>query len=85
MCSSSNLYSGSNSLQQNVLTWLASETTEKFSGDIAPLITRLSSMNTAGFPTVSDYLGHISLGSEAFSANTNVTFYVPVLSIDVQA
>jgi hypothetical protein len=83
--SPSNLYSGQNDLQQTVLTWLASETTESFSSDIAPLITQLSSINNADFPTDSDFLGYMSLGSEAFSSNTNVTFYVPTLSIDIQA
>jgi hypothetical protein len=81
----SNLYSGQNDLQQTVLTWLASETTETFSGDIAPLITQLSSLNNVHVPTDSDFLGYMSLGSEAFSANTNITFYVPTLSIDIQA
>jgi hypothetical protein len=83
--SSSDLYYGQNSLQQNVLTWLASATTETFTGDITPLITQLTAMNKATFPTMSDFLGYMSLGSEAFSANNNVTFYVPTLSIDILA
>jgi hypothetical protein len=82
---SSNLFSGQNGLQQNVLTWLASDTTENFTGDIAPLITQLSAMNLADFPAESDFLGYFSFGSEAFSSNSNVTFSVPVLSVDIQA
>ncbi|RDW77852.1 hypothetical protein BP5796_05704 [Coleophoma crateriformis] len=79
-----NLYTGENSLNQTVLTWVAANATEIFSGDIAPLLTKLSAMNTT-FPTSSTYLGYLSFGSEAFSSNVNVTFSVPKLSIDVQS
>jgi hypothetical protein len=43
----------------------------------------MNTSNKSDFPTELDFLGYISLGSEAFSANTNVTFYVPTLSMDV--
>jgi len=80
-----NLYTGKNGLEQNVLTWVASETTEVFSGDIAPLLTGLSAISGADFPAASLFLGHLSIGSEAFSANVNVTFNMPILSIDLEA
>lgn len=81
----SSLYHGQNSLDQHVLTWAASEPTEKFNGDISPLITRLFTMTGTGFPDKSDYLGYMGLGSEALWAQSTATFYVPVLSIDIQA
>lgn len=85
----SHLYVGQNGNQQNVLTWLASETTESFSGDIAPLLTELPTLNiptlnVGSLPAASDYLGYWSLGSEAFSSNANVTFSVPMLSVEIQ-
>jgi hypothetical protein len=80
---SSNLYAAQNGIGQNVMTWLASETTERFTNDIAPLLTQLTTMNSADFPAASDYLGYLSFGSEAFSSNSNVTFNVPLLSIDL--
>jgi hypothetical protein len=58
--------------------------TESFRGDIAPLLTQLSALDRADFPADSDYLGYWSLGSEAFSSNANVTFSVPMLSVDIQ-
>lgn len=81
----SNLYTGQNGLQQTVLTWLASKTTEVFNGDIAPLLSQLYSSNHADFPAGTSFLGYLGLGSEAFSATANVTFSMPLLSIDVQA
>ncbi len=84
LISSSNLYTGNNSLSQSVLTWVASETTEVFGGDIAPLLTKLSSVESAKFPTTPLYLGHLGMGTEAFSANVNITFSIPVLSIDIE-
>jgi len=69
---------------RQVLTWLASEPTEKFNGDIMPLMDKLVSMAQEGFPKETDYLGYMSLGSETLSATDPVTFSVPRLSIDVQ-
>lgn len=80
---SSKLYSGTNGVQQSVFTWLASETTEVFAGDIAPLISKLSSLPAVKFPASTLFLGHFGMGSEAFSANVNVTFSMPRLSIDI--
>lgn len=77
------LYYGTNSLKQNVLTWLASETTDKFNGDLLPLITKLFTLNNANFPSKTDYLGYFAFGSEAYYSTDFVTFSVPKLSIDV--
>ena len=65
------------------MTWIAATTTEKYVGDIAPLITKLSSVPNVDFPLASLYLGHLGMGSEAFSANVNVTFSMPVFSVDL--
>ena len=81
----SDLFADKNSLGQYVLTWVAQKTTDKFTGDLAPLVNRLLQTKKTGFPTSSDYLGYAALGSEALWANTTVTFSVPTLSIDIVA
>ena len=80
----SSLYTGQNSLDQYVLTWYATSTTEKFHGDIAPLITKLTTLSGGTYPTEDDYLGYMGLGSEALYATQPTTFYVPQLSIDIE-
>jgi len=62
---------------------VASETTEVFTGDIGPLLTGLSAIKGVTFPNATLYLGHLGMGSEAFSATDNVTFSMPVLSIGI--
>ncbi|KAJ5923501.1 hypothetical protein N7454_008746 [Penicillium verhagenii] len=79
------LYSGTNSNKQNVLTWIASETTEEFEGDIYPLITDLYSLSGSTYPSKADYMGIFQFGTEAFSAASNVTFGVTELSIDIKS
>lgn len=81
----SELFTGKNSNNQNVLTWVASgEMTEEFTGDIYPLITDLYTLTGDIYPSSSDYMGIFQFGTEAFSSNSNVTFAVPKLSIDIQ-
>ncbi|CZT07946.1 related to endoglucanase I precursor [Rhynchosporium graminicola] len=77
------LYSGINGFKQNVLTWKARNMTETFYGDIAPLITQLNTIPAAKFDGTNLYLGHVGMGTEAFSATQNVTFSMPVLSVDI--
>ncbi|GMF70134.1 unnamed protein product [Aspergillus oryzae] len=67
-----------------VLTWYAANTTEKFDGDILPLITDLYTLDKGVKLSNTDYLGVLSLGTEAFSSHSNVTFWMPRLSIDIQ-
>ncbi|KAE8383209.1 concanavalin A-like lectin/glucanase domain-containing protein [Aspergillus bertholletiae] len=78
------LYTGQNDLGQEVLTWLAANTTETFDGDILPLITDLFSLGNDIDLSESDYLGVLSFGTEAFSSPSNVTFWMPESAIDVQ-
>ncbi|GLI80205.1 hypothetical protein PoHVEF18_008556 [Penicillium ochrochloron] len=78
------LYTGTNSAKQNVLSWVAAETTEAFTGDIYPLITDLYTLTGDIYPSNSDYMGIFQFGTEAFSSDKNVTFSVPKLSIDIQ-
>lgn len=80
-----NLYFGQNSLLQYVLTWSATQAVENFVGDIAPLITGIASLGRADFPSSSDYLGYMGLGSEALWSPQSVTFDVNYLSMDVRA
>jgi hypothetical protein len=89
-----NLYSGQNGKNQWVLTWLTSDspndpaakgkTTETFTGDLLPLITDLYSMTGEAYPSKSDYMGIFQFGTEAFSSSTNVTFWAPKFSVDLQ-
>ncbi|GIK05129.1 hypothetical protein Aspvir_009231 [Aspergillus viridinutans] len=89
-----NLYSGQNGKQQWVLTWLTSDspndpqakgkTTETFTGDLLPLIADLYTMTGEAYPSKSDYMGIFQFGTEAFSSSTNVTFWVPQFSADMQ-
>lgn len=84
-CFSSQLYTGVNGQNQKVLTWVATEMTEKFSGDIAPLITTLATIDKVDFPLADLYLGHLGMGSEAFWANQNVTLSMPIFAVDIQS
>ncbi|KUL87392.1 hypothetical protein ZTR_04734 [Talaromyces verruculosus] len=83
-----NLYYGNHTVGQSVLqhvyTWVASEDTTSFTGDISPLITALTSKTGTRYPSTSDYMGIFGFGSEAYYADQNVTFYVPKLDVDIQ-
>lgn len=83
-----NLYYGNHTVSHDVLqhvyTWVASEDTASFTGDIAPLITALTGKTGARYPSTSDYLGIFGFGSEAYYSDQNVTFYVPKLQVDIQ-
>lgn len=78
------MYSGTNSQSQNVLTWIAKNTTEEFNGDIYPLISDLYSLSGSVYPAKSDYMGIFQFGTEAFSSDKNVTFGVTDLSVDIK-
>jgi hypothetical protein len=78
------LYFGQNGLGQNVLSWVADKYTEKFHGDIAPLIQTIAEMDDPDYPKAADYMGYMSMGTEAYSSADFVTFHVPMLSIDVE-
>lgn len=66
------------------MTWVASETTDTFTGDIYPLIADLYSLAGPLYPSSSDYMGVFQFGTEAYSSSTNVTFWCPELYIDIQ-
>ncbi|KAL2432528.1 hypothetical protein ABEF95_012329 [Exophiala dermatitidis] len=74
------LYYGQNSLEQSVLTWVASGTVQDFYADVGPLLQGLTGL---GGPTVNDYLGYMAFGSEALYVESNVTFYNSHLSMEV--
>lgn len=80
----SDLHFDNNENDQGVLTWVAANNTEKFKGDLLPLVTFILDMNNSSFPNSADYLGYVSLGTEALSATKEVTFHVPTLSIDIE-
>jgi hypothetical protein len=74
------LYVGKNGAGTNVWTWVASTVTNRFVGDILPLVTGLE---TANGPAGADYLGYFGFGTEAYNSPTNVTFACSSLYIDV--
>jgi len=77
-----NLYYGDNAQGQHVFTWIASQTTTSFVGDISPLITRLGNIGVG--PTADSFLGYAAFGSEAFYVTTgNATLSVPNLAFIV--
>lgn len=79
----SDLFTGKNGRNQTVFTWSASTPAEFFTGDIMPLIDRLTQIPGTDFDTTNLYLGHLGFGTEAFSATNNVTFSVSKLAIDL--
>lgn len=78
------LYSDKNEKGQQVLTWLATDITDSFHGDIWPLVDYLLTTDNSTFPTKDYYLGYLSWGSEAYYSATNVTLNVRQLSIEVE-
>lgn len=78
------LYANENDIGQKVFTWYSDTPIHKFNGDLMPLLDRLMAIDKPEYPKAGDYLGYMSLGSEALSANKTVTFHVPKLAIDVQ-
>lgn len=88
------LYVGQNGNKQNVLTWVSDTTTDRFHGDLEPLIAAILKLEAnppaaaagaaaVSYPSSSDFLGYLSLGTEAYSSSDSVTFHVPALSIDI--
>lgn len=76
----SDLYTGANSFGQEVLTWLASDNTTTFNGDVGPLIQDLEAYSG---PKSTDYLGYVAFGTETLYSDSNATLYVPKLKMDV--
>lgn len=74
------LYYGDNDLGQRVFTWMAQQNVTAFTGDISPLLQRLS--NFSG-PDSDAYLGYLAFGSEVLYSFENVTVSVPRLEMDV--
>jgi len=78
----SELFTGANQFGQNVLTWLAESNTTRFTGDLTSLLVNLEQYDG---PVSSDYLGYVAFGTETLHADSNVTFSVPKLKLDVEA
>lgn len=76
----SDLFTGANAFGQQVLTWLASDNTTDFSGDVGPLVKDLE-LYTG--PKSTDYLGYVAFGTETLYSDANATLYVPTLKLDV--
>ncbi|OCL02672.1 glycoside hydrolase family 12 protein, partial [Glonium stellatum] len=74
------LYYGDNDLGQRVFTWVAQQNVTAFTGDIGPLLQRLSNFSGPGEEA---YLGYLAFGSEVLYSFENATIYVPKLEMDV--
>lgn len=84
----SDLKVANNKYGQTVFTWLTSTPVENFHGDIAPLLQKVLKLSkTANIPAVpskDDYVVYMSLGSELYSAKSNVTFLAREMAVDIQ-
>ncbi|CAG8022044.1 unnamed protein product [Penicillium olsonii] len=82
------LFQGENDQGTMVLSWVATpwmtDATEKFTGDIYPLIDELYSMSGDDYPSKDDYLGSLSFGTEAYDVKDHVTFWVPKYEISIK-
>ncbi|CAG8008849.1 unnamed protein product, partial [Penicillium nalgiovense] len=65
----STLYTGKNEQGQYVLSWVPDTITERFTGDIYPLITDLYNFGGSDYPAKEDYLGSLSFGTEVYSVD----------------
>ncbi|KAF7552231.1 hypothetical protein G7Z17_g4479 [Cylindrodendrum hubeiense] len=85
------LYFDENSSGQFVITWMAFEVVDTFTGDLYPLVEEVMTLGKSGktayakFPSDTDYIGYMSWGTEAYYSAKNVTFNVASLSIDVKS
>lgn len=70
--------------KQFVMTWKAQEITEKFHGDVYPLIDYILTAGNSSYPTSDDYLGSFGMGTEAYDSPSNVTFYCPDFAVNVE-
>ncbi|TQV98611.1 Concanavalin A-like lectin/glucanase [Cordyceps javanica] len=69
---------------QFVLTWKAQTITEKFHGDVFPLIDYILQSGNSSYPSTSDFLGSFGMGTEAYDSPQNVTFYCPDFAVSVE-
>ncbi|KAJ3483930.1 hypothetical protein NLG97_g7185 [Lecanicillium saksenae] len=69
---------------QFVMTWKAQQTTEKFHGDVYPLVKYILDAGTAEYPSSDAWLGSFGMGTEAYDAPSNVTFYCPDFAVTVE-
>lgn len=66
-----------------MLTWYSPTVSNRFHEDLFKLVDRLIEMDEEDFPSESDYIGYMSVGTETYSADDFVTFHVPELAVDV--
>ncbi|OAA44524.1 Concanavalin A-like lectin/glucanase [Beauveria brongniartii RCEF 3172] len=69
---------------QFVLTWKAQTITEKFHGDVYPLIEYILNSGNSSYPNSDAYLGSFGMGTEAYDSPSNVTFYCPDFAVSVE-
>ncbi|ATY58637.1 Concanavalin A-like lectin glucanase [Cordyceps militaris] len=69
---------------QFVLTWKAKTITEKFHGDVYPLIEYILTAGNSSYPSSEAYLGSFGMGTEAYDSPSNVTFFCPDFAVQVE-
>ncbi|KAH6718717.1 concanavalin A-like lectin/glucanase domain-containing protein, partial [Leptodontidium sp. MPI-SDFR-AT-0119] len=74
------LYTGTNTLNQHVFSWVPTKNTTSFTGDLAVGIHYLSENNLL---PGDNYLGVVQFGTETFFAEEYVTFTAAGISVDV--
>lgn len=72
------LYKGSNGIQTNTFSFVASEETTSFSGDINDFLTYL--VNNQGFDS-SQYLVSVGAGTEAYANSTELLPFRKILTL----
>lgn len=85
----SHLFAGKNANDQDVFSWVAAETITEFHSDISPLFNNILDPEgvkglKVDIPRVTDFLGYVGFGTQAYNSKGNVTFWVPRLSMDIR-
>ena len=85
----SHLFVGKNARGQAVFSWVSTGPLYQFRGDVSRLFDSVIALRDdkrikVNVPTFDDFLGYVGFGTQAFSADDDVTFYVPRLSINVR-
>lgn len=71
-------------------TWIPRKAVENFKGDLYPLVEAVINYSgtektgSSDWASGSDYIGYLSMGTEAYFSPRNVTFYVPTFSVNVK-
>lgn len=85
----STLYTGKNSNGQNVFSWVTTDPVTEFDSDILPLFNSILNLQggkklNVELPIVTDFLGYVGFGTQAYNSIGPVTFSVPRLLVELK-